>query len=291
MALRRSLEQINFDYTPAEWGRISTAVARVRREPLSDIERDALRVTADDYLSEQRVWRSDQSAVAMRGARRKAWEKIGRKIAELSRAVDELVALPGSQVDVDLLFFVTDEMRAALNGDPAPKPNVVTTRGRTITIPFTNLTRWMSADETRALLSQLRVSADRHAAELRRGPSYFWTYTGRMEPRVPYMQQILWLWTHHFSGALTLSIDSTRIPARVYGPLVDYVAAVAGPTMKGTAPKASALRDCIKRQKKFYAWLSENERKYGSRGVWAYNYAKSLREPDEDPYGDVASWA
>jgi hypothetical protein len=283
-----SRDQINFDYSAKEWTDISCAVAKVRREPLSDIERDALRVTADDYLRDQREKRAGTSAVVKRRALARAWEKVGSKVAELKRAVEE-IGVEGHPLG---LFLVTDEMLCALQGLPAPAPNIVSAMGREITVPFTvtSKPRWMTAIEICAFLSQLKITADRTAAQFRWGPAYCWTYTGRLEPRVPYMQQILWLWTHRFAGELTLSIDSTHIPARVYGALVDYVAAVAGPAMKDASPKPSALRNVIDRQKKFYAWLSDYERKFGEIGPWAYNRAEAIRARAEerDAYGEVA---
>jgi hypothetical protein len=276
-----SHDEINFDYSAKEWTDISCAIAKVRHEPLSDIERDALRITADDYL------RGTLPAVKRR-ALATAWGKVGSKVAELKRAFEEL----GIDGDSLGLFLATNEKLCALQDLPRRKPNIISAIGRKITVPctVTSKRRLMTITEICAFLSKLEIGADQTAAEFRCRPPYCWTYTGRLEPRVPYVQQILWLWTHRFGGELTLSIDSTHIPARVYGSLVDYVAAVAGPVMKDAAPKPSALRNVIDRQKKFYAWLSEDERKNGEIGPWAYNRAKAIRDRAEerDAYGEVA---
>ena len=40
----------DWDYTDAEWELISAAIKRVRSDPLSDTERDALRITAKSYI-------------------------------------------------------------------------------------------------------------------------------------------------------------------------------------------------------------------------------------------------
>jgi hypothetical protein len=285
---------INFDYSTPEWAAIEHVIAKARSDALSDIERDALRITAADYLRDQREWKTGQAAPVKRRAQRKAWKNVASKVAELKRFVDEVAVLNSHP---DMLIFVTQEMLAAVEGRPAPKPKTerffLKGREHAVTLPLTapvdGPARWMSADQLCAFLSQIEFAADRSAAHMSSGAAYCWTISGRLEPRVTYMQQILWLWTHRFGGKLTLSVDSTHIKARVSGPLVDYVAAVAGPVMKAGCPKPSSLRDTIKRQKKFYAWLSKHEAEHGEVGPWAYNRAIAMR--GRRPYGEVGSAA
>ena len=141
----------------------------------------------------------------------------------------------------------------------------------------------MTVSEINTFLSQMKITADSKVAHCRFGPGPFTTSTGRAEPRVTYVQQILWLWTHRFRGKLKFSVDLIYIPDRVYGPLVDYVAAVSGPVMKQAAPKASGLRDIVKRQKQFYVLLSEFQRKHG-RVIEPVTYDRAV---PQHVYGDV----
>jgi hypothetical protein len=63
--------------------------------------------------------------------------------------------------------------------------------------------------------------------------------------------------------------------------------AVAGPVMKDKAPKPSSLPYAVERQKEFYAWLADYERKEGCKiRPWAYNRAVRMREPHS--YVEVA---
>jgi hypothetical protein len=293
MEYRVVRDRPGFDYTADEWARICTAIARVRPDPLSDIERDALRITADDYL--YGLSRKD-TPVPSRAAVRKAWVAVSELIGNLRYAVEAAAQAERllSNDEDERLIIVTEEILAAVHGRPQPPPITVPIlyegqrTEQTIQFHPISGSHTMTSSEVNILLSQIKFQIDRLITRLRLGPWYFWSYTGRLEPRIPYMQQILWLWTHRFGGKLTLSVDSTRPRARVYGPLVDYIAAVAGPIMKANAPKPSSLRDILKRQKGFYAWLSNYKREYGTDiEPWAYTRAVSMRQ--SDPHGDVAS--
>lgn len=166
---------------------------------------------------------------------------------------------------------------------PSPKTTKIKVKGhwKVITIPHVARdARIMAVDEVGVLLSQFRFQIWLFLRTLLLGPPECWTYSGRLEPRVVYMQQILWLWTDRFGGKLTYSVDSTRIPTRIHGRLVDYVSAVASPVMKDKAPKPSSLPDVVERQKKFYAWLADYERVWGRKiGPWAYNRAAECASP------------
>jgi hypothetical protein len=250
----------SFDYSEDEWVRISAVVAKVRGDPLSAIERDALRITAEDYLAG--IAEADNAVP--RSTERKAWEKVSLQIDGLQRAIDSASAASianrsGSILEGGKWIVVTEDILTAVLGDSHPVRDVPA----------------MTVCDVRVLLSQIKLQVDMNVSRLRFGPAYAWSYSGRLEPRVPYVQQILWLWTHRFGGKLTLSVDW-----RVHGLLVDYVAAVAGPVMKDAAPKPSSLRDSIERQKKFYAWLSEFSRKHHGLeiGPLAYNRAV-IRRP------------
>jgi hypothetical protein len=280
------------DYTEAEWSRIRSAIAKVRRDPLTDTECDALRITADDYLAS--LSQKKNTCVPSRAAERKAWEAVSQLIVKLQRALDAATQAHCRRNLGDArLLFVTEEILAAVLGRPQPPQKTVPIiyKGlwteRTIQFHPTGSHR-MTSGEVNVLLSQIKFQIDSLITNCHSGPAYCFSYTGRLEPRVPYMQQILWLWTHRFGGNLTLSVDSTCIPARVYGSLVDYIAAVAGPILKAAAPKPSGLRDVVERQKKFYVWLSNYERKNKTQiEPWAYNRAVTIRERDR--YGDVES--
>jgi hypothetical protein len=289
----------DFDYTAQEWTRIHSAVARVRSERLSEVERDALLITAFDYLC---GLQRKTSPIVVRRKERREWEKASELLGRLQHTLARISLMRKSEgYSGTGEFAVSEQMKVALLGGEMPVsepielnrparsmvPSVKTKRilqesstaigsatvSRMRRTPFNFGGRFMTLDDLNVLVEQIRARFDLRTIELTFRPNYRWTYTGRMEPRVPYMQQILWLWTHRFGGKLTVSVDSTRIRPRVHGPLVDYVAAVAGPVMKERAPRASGLQDVIDRQKEFYVWLSEDERRYGETGCWPYNAA------------------
>jgi hypothetical protein len=250
------------DYTEDQWAQVCVAVARVRRDPLGDIERDALRFAADDYLFG--LSQKESTRLPLLTTERKAWKAASRSIENLQRALDA-----GTRAQ---RLGRNDEYRWCIVAKESP-PEII---------------HVMTSTEVNILLARLKFQIDALSSGCRYRHWWWWSYTGRLEPRIPYMQQILWLWTHHFGGKLTLSVDSTRLRARVYGPLVDYIAAVAGPIMKGAVPKPSALRDIVERQKSFYTWLTKYERLSKTKiEPWAYNRAVLMRE--RDPHGDVAS--
>src|SRR5260370_27801409 len=222
------------DYTEDQWARICAAVARVRRDPLSDIERDALRFTADDYL--YGLSQKEYTRLPLLKVQRKAWKAASDSIENLQRALDA-----GTRAQRSLR---NDEYKWCIVAKESP-PEII---------------HVLTSTEVNVLLSRLKFQIDALSSGLHLRHLWWWSYTGRLEPRIPYMQQILWLWTHHFGGKLTRSVDSTRTRARVYSPLVHSIAAVAGPVMKGAAPKPSSLRDIVERQKSFYAWLAKYER-------------------------------
>jgi hypothetical protein len=235
----------NWDYTETEWARICSVIKKVRPDPLNDTERYALRITANDYLADSRNRSNKRHTLA---AERRQWERASKHISKLLDVIKVAVGIHnGLRRKRDQQFFlVTQEIMAAVLGQQQPSPETIKIQEKQITVPFhvSRGSHIMTVDELRILLSQLKVQIDIFADVCRYGPGYLWSYTGRTEPRVPYMQQILWLWTYRFRGKLTLSVDPADIPVRVSGPLVDYVSAVAGPVMKERVPKPSALRDC-----------------------------------------------
>jgi hypothetical protein len=295
-------------YSDAEWAKIDSAVAWVRQEPLSKIERDALLIAADDYLV------GKHSRVPSRAQERKAWTKVSKKIAQLQQAINSAAAIERARLNTGRaniheplientqITFVAPMMnRVRLNLNTGREPLtentqsmfVVTTQMIAAVVgkekfdqilhskPFLHL---MTVSEANILLSELEGQAVSAVLWSRCRPHFCWSHTGRLEPAVPYMQQILWLWTHRFGGKPTLSVDPSHSPARVHGPLVEYLAAVAGPIMKGAAPRQSSLRDVVRRQRAFYAKL----RKLGLEiEPVAYNRAKVMRKLT--PYRDVAS--
>src|SRR5262249_42363762 len=84
---------------------------------------------------------------------------------------------------------------------------------------------------------------------------YYFSSTGRIEPRVVYLQHILSLWTR-FGGRLKISNNV----GAVTGPLARFLAAVTFPVMGDEAPKPASYRKLIQRQKAFYRKMVEIER-------------------------------
>jgi hypothetical protein len=275
---------INWDYTDDDWVRISATIQRVRSDPLNDTERNALRIAANEYVVSSRNKSIKRQTWT---AERKAWRNAYKMILESQRAIKRAAGITiARRRTADLLFFpVTEEIMAAVLGQlqPSPKTTKIKVKGHWKEIAIPHVSRdahLMTADEVGVVLSQLKFQIWRFLTTWRVGPAEWWTYSGRLEPRVVYMQQILWLWTDRFGGRLTLSVDSTRIKTRIHGPLVDYVSAVTGPVMKDERPKPSGLRDVLKRQKKFYAWLADYERTRGFKmEPWAYERAAAMRKP------------
>lgn len=73
-----------WDYEDAQWAGICSAIKRVRTDPLSDAERDALRVAVDGYIAGPR-YRTERNAQARE---RRAWGKASRLILELKQAME-----------------------------------------------------------------------------------------------------------------------------------------------------------------------------------------------------------
>lgn len=92
--------------------------------------------------------------------------------------------------------------------------------------------------------------------------SYYFSSTGRLEPRVVYLQRILSLWTL-FGGRLKISNNADAIT----GPLARFLTAVTGPVMGNDAPKPASYRKLIQRQKACYRKIVENERKLDPMGM------------------------
>lgn len=67
-----------WDYTDAEWEEICAAVKRVRPDPVSDTERKALRLTADDYIAGVR----DYPKRKTQANEQRAWKKASGLISD-----------------------------------------------------------------------------------------------------------------------------------------------------------------------------------------------------------------
>ena len=158
-------DQINFDYSKTEWTRICSVVVKVRSEPLTDIERDALRIAADDYLYGLRRRRAGMPS---RGTERKAWEKICKLIGNLQQAIETAAdahqKLQGSAAELPA-FIVTEQMMAVVLGKAMPGPTMMTLDGRKrmVTLPFTlNFgapIHVMTVSEINTFLSQMKITS------------------------------------------------------------------------------------------------------------------------------------
>src|SRR5262249_32328795 len=98
----------DWDYRDAEWERISAAIQRGRHDPLNDIERDALRIAANEYVVGSRNKSIKRHTST---AERKAWGKAYKMILESQRAIKRAAgitcALRGPERD--WVFFPVSE--------------------------------------------------------------------------------------------------------------------------------------------------------------------------------------
>jgi hypothetical protein len=106
------------------------------------------------------------------------------------------------------------------------------------------------------ILSDLKVGADAWSRPFWWHTFITWSFSGRLEPRVVYLQRILMLWTM-FGGKLQISRHP--VSGKISGPLVRYLTAVTVPVMGRDAPKPVSFPGYIKRQREFYRTLQQIE--------------------------------
>ena len=241
MVTKNPQRAIEFDYDAVQWAKIESCVRQANQKPWSAQERNAL---PDAY---QEIERSPEKRRQLlknaaaeyfrlqdrRGGpssrqQRKHCEKLARSCASLQRHIAEFLEASGR--------YNTDDPVNPLSWD-----------GIT----------WNHA---------LRFLADLECG-LRESARPFWwsvgsyfSSTGRIEPRVVYLQRILSLWTL-FGGRLKISNNA----GAVTGPLARFLAAVTFPVMGDEAPKPASYRKLIQRQKAFYRKMVEIDRAGPSR--------------------------
>jgi hypothetical protein len=126
-------------------------------------------------------------------------------------------------------------------------------------------------------LIRLQHAAQEWARPLWWSPSIFYTFSGRREPSVVYLQRVLMLWTM-FGCELGLSRDPSS--GKIGGPLARYLRAVTVPVMGQDAPAAETYRHYVRRQKALYRQWAEI--KAGLDGLPSQNNAEGRMQIPKD---------
>jgi hypothetical protein len=219
-----------FDYTPEQWDQIEACIRQGTRKPRSPQERNALPLPLRDIEPAHEHRRLLREAAAeyhqlLRKPRlsparlQNRCEKLRRLVRSLRAEIDD--------------FSRLRPFDAGLSINPYGLDGIT----------------WR---ETMRVLTEVEAGLAELSKPIWWSLGYFYSFSGRTEPRVVYIQRVLTLWTL-VGGRLQLSNNSGTIG----GPLPRFLAAVARPVMGQDTPKPASYRKLIDRQKAFYRKLNE----------------------------------
>jgi hypothetical protein len=206
-----------FDFSEVEWAEIESAVAAVRKEPLTKEERNSLCYSADEFIANS-------------NARMTGTYPSPRKRADLWRTAAKLCAQFRKAIEVASKNRYGDGWKHETIG-PAHYLGEV--------VDLLDMLEWELNEHTDP--SYWEVSIEH-------------SVTGRLDPSVVFYQRILWHWTY-LGGSLTLTKDP--ISRKISGPLLKYFFAVVRPVMGDRAPSSQSLPDVVNRQKLFQQKLNK----------------------------------
>jgi hypothetical protein len=225
-----------FEYSNAEWAEIDAALVASRALPLSARARQSLLDAAFDYHCDVRDRLNGDRTKWSPKARAEKWDKVERVCRELCTSLEGVGRPEGVLLPVTALAL-TEESLLAHAGSRDGRESV-------------------RLDDLIRLVTALKESAASTAAECRiisrLGPFCFYSYTGRVDPSVVYLQRILWFWTDIMGGNLSFSRKGS---SESYSPCVRFLFASARPVMKRKTPSLESVPSVLKRQKEFYRWL------------------------------------
>jgi hypothetical protein len=304
-----------FDYTAPEWLEIETCINNVRGTPpiSSEDDRKRLLVLADEYRGncilrnlipqsttkqKRELFRKaaklcDQLRSTLKMAAINRFLEAYRRspaLAEIKDRCDQIQTtgnfkgyyVPGSSWRSLPIMIPSDELTAAVVANLL-RPSAVPE-------PFTidNAARIMRAGQVFDLLNELQAALESTA-------EYAWavhltdSFSGRLDPSVVYLQQVLFLWTETFGGKLGIS-RSPDDSKKIGGPLVRYLLAVVRPVMGANTPSLQSLPDIVDRQKDFDHWWAAFKR-LSESGPHNPNAWETYIQEIQDRHPKIAAWA
>jgi hypothetical protein len=302
----------SFDYTAAEWSEIETCIKEVRGAPISRDEKICLLNLANEYrgicklrglIPQYSTTKQKRGlftkAAKLRGELRSTLKtaaltrflEASRRtptLAEVKNCCDEIYTTgtykgcygPGASWRSLPILVTSDQLTAALVADllrPGAVPEALT---------INNAARILRAGQIADLLDELQAALEM-IAKYAWGIKLTYSFSGRLDPEVVYLQGVLVLWTETFGGRLAIS-RSPENPRKISGPLVRYVLAVVRPVMGPDTPSLQSLPDIVDRQKNFEHWWAAYKRSMDSNNRNAdENYIEEIQER----HPRLAAWA
>ena len=213
-----------FDYDGEQWANIEKCVRDIRSNGLSDEERTHLRDAAIEYLQDKKG-RESGGYVSPR-QQVKSWKNVALMCNDVRAELENALMLRHGA-----------SWRNALDHPVDP-----------LEIDKTKLTFRKAIQ----FLAELQRAAEEYSKPFWWGVSIMKSLTGRLDPTVVYLQNILLQWKE-FGGELRFS--QNPVSRKISGPLARFINDVTVPVMGQDAPSPKSYRSLINRQKKLYQKL------------------------------------